>query len=47
MLEANGKLKIANVGDCGLRVIRGGSVAYFLFVLVAVPFVPVFSLKLR
>ncbi|KAB5520612.1 hypothetical protein DKX38_024931 [Salix brachista] len=40
MLEANGKLKIANVGDCGLRVIRGGSVAYFLFVLVAVLFVP-------
>ncbi|XP_050367476.1 probable protein phosphatase 2C 26 [Argentina anserina] len=28
MLERNGILKIANVGDCGLRVIRGGKV-YF------------------
>ena len=24
MLEKNGTLRIANVGDCGLRVIRGG-----------------------
>ncbi|KAJ6754942.1 PROTEIN PHOSPHATASE 2C 26-RELATED [Salix purpurea] len=28
MLEANGKLKIANVGDCGLRVIRGDQVFF-------------------
>ncbi|KAF9665848.1 hypothetical protein SADUNF_Sadunf16G0166600 [Salix dunnii] len=28
MLEANGKLKIANVGDCGLRVIRGDQVIF-------------------
>ncbi|XP_029153036.1 probable protein phosphatase 2C 26 isoform X5 [Arachis hypogaea] len=28
MLEKNGILKIANVGDCGLRVIRNGSVIF-------------------
>ncbi|MED6183825.1 hypothetical protein PIB30_041426 [Stylosanthes scabra] len=28
MLEKNGILKIANVGDCGLRVIRNGSVVF-------------------
>ncbi|KAG6737096.1 hypothetical protein POTOM_059912 [Populus tomentosa] len=35
MLETNGTLKIANVGDCGLRAIRGGAVAYFSFVLLS------------
>lgn len=25
MMERNGKLKIANVGDCGLKVIRKGT----------------------
>ncbi|KDP45746.1 hypothetical protein JCGZ_17353 [Jatropha curcas] len=28
MLERSGKLKIANVGDCGLRVIRGGQIIF-------------------
>lgn len=28
MMEGNGTLKIANVGDCGLRVIREGQVAF-------------------
>lgn len=28
MLEKNGNLKIANVGDCGLRVIRNGQVIF-------------------
>ncbi|XP_058781994.1 probable protein phosphatase 2C 26 isoform X2 [Vicia villosa] len=28
MLEKNGNLKIANVGDCGLRVIRNGNVTF-------------------
>ncbi|XP_077233066.1 protein phosphatase 2C family protein [Tasmannia lanceolata] len=28
MLEKNGTLKIANVGDCGLRVLRGGQVIF-------------------
>ncbi|KAL7152224.1 hypothetical protein ABFS83_04G082700 [Erythranthe nasuta] len=28
MLERNGTLKIANVGDCGLRVIRKGQIVY-------------------
>ncbi|XP_015573022.1 probable protein phosphatase 2C 26 isoform X2 [Ricinus communis] len=28
MLERNGMLKIANVGDCGLRVIRGGRIIF-------------------
>lgn len=29
MLERNGTLKIANVGDCGLRVIRKGNAKAF------------------
>lgn len=29
MLERNGILKIANVGDCGLRVIRDGNTQCF------------------
>uniref|UniRef100_A0A7N0TGR1 Protein phosphatase n=1 Tax=Kalanchoe fedtschenkoi TaxID=63787 RepID=A0A7N0TGR1_KALFE len=28
MLENNGTLKIANVGDCGLRIIRGGQIVF-------------------
>lgn len=28
MLERNGTLKIANVGDCGVKVIRKGDIAY-------------------
>ncbi|GMP89812.1 hypothetical protein CsSME_00041210 [Camellia sinensis var. sinensis] len=28
MLERNGSLKIANVGDCGLRVIRKGQIIF-------------------
>ncbi|KAJ9167503.1 hypothetical protein P3X46_022151 [Hevea brasiliensis] len=28
MLERNGLLKIANVGDCGLRVVRGGQMIF-------------------
>ncbi|KAL9169518.1 hypothetical protein ABFS82_04G084100 [Erythranthe guttata] len=28
MLERNGTLKIANVGDCGLRVVRKGQIVY-------------------
>uniref|UniRef100_A0A2P2KZW7 Protein phosphatase n=2 Tax=Rhizophora mucronata TaxID=61149 RepID=A0A2P2KZW7_RHIMU len=28
MLERNGTLKVANVGDCGLRVIRGGQTVF-------------------
>lgn len=27
MLERNGVLKIASVGDCGLRVIRAGNIS--------------------
>jgi len=47
MLETNGTLKIANVGDCGLRAIRGGAVAYSSFVLVAILFLPFFSFKIE
>ncbi|XP_058198779.1 probable protein phosphatase 2C 1 isoform X2 [Rhododendron vialii] len=31
MLERNGTLKIANVGDCGLRVIRKGQIIFSTF----------------
>ncbi|CAN1784664.1 Probable protein phosphatase 2C 26 [Linum perenne] len=28
MLERNGTLKVANVGDCGLKLIRGGQIIF-------------------
>jgi len=30
MLEKNGTLKIANVGDCGLRLIRNGNIMCYI-----------------
>ena len=35
MLEKNGTLKIASVGDCGLRVIRKGTLSSFVFLLIS------------
>lgn len=29
MLDKNGILKVANVGDCGLRVIRKGNTRFY------------------
>jgi len=30
MLEKNGTLRIANVGDCGLRLIRNGNITCYI-----------------